>query len=1337
MYIITILRNEEDIYMCMTKNKSIFDEFVGVSSKQITVKFALNPIDASVSHLNDLWENIKDQERHDAKPVVTSILNDEYEKLINSALWELERNPKIDWESLGLTREELVKAIASKTSKEKNNAGIEKEEDKIHDKYVLGVNGAKDIISKALTSEDMYSILKDSKIFSEKGYLHTLDLSDEEKKAVLLFDNNKESLKSYFANRENYFAGAGKEKVSVASRIVDDNFERYCKNTEALKTGMGEYTDIYASICNDMDDKDTKLIDEISEYSSFNNYLSQKQINIYNYLIGTYNQKMSLLVAALSTTEKEKNILRKKLKLNILYKQIGCKAERRILFRKIENDSEIISMTEQLRALEKENSIIDKLEKICNDKNNYDMDAIYISEKRLSSISNFVVKGSVDLNNMDKEPWELIEFAVRHYRLERLKLVCTKKQFEKEETRKLGKVSLQEMQAALNSYVNETKLEADFKVIKWFDKFSYLVDSIKSFNYGETSIDSYLDSWKKQKVFDKDILKEYLDIWMDLRYFIYSFDMDDSVLGNEDSDFMEIVNNIKPYLGEVNATYNMIRNYVTKSNLTKDMVHICFDKPTLANGWDRDKEREYGTYLLRRNDKYYLAIINVKKPFVKLESSVELKDNCYERLVYKQFPKPYRMIPKCSVSMKAVKQCFSNGGDKYIVNSDAFNGAFEISREEYDLNNDKKFWNKDYLKKTGDIAGYKESTEKWIEFCLKFLKAYKTTSQYDYSSIKKPFEYQSVEEFYSDLDKIMYKLDFEYVDDCVIRNMTEQGNIIMFQIYCQDYAEGKTSSNKNLHTLYWEAIFSEENRKSFDFMLNAGAQIFMRPIRIKNPYIHKAGDILVNKRYIDNSPIPNEDYELIKTYLRTDGRGIEDDKERIKKLIKNVKFATKEYDVVKDRRYTKEHYEIHIPITINNNAADKVYIKDFNERVNQVISNNPDVNIIGLDRGEKNLITCSVINQKGEILEQKSFNICNNMNYQVKLGQREQERNKQRRSWDSIESIKDLKQGYISQVVHEVATLMIKYNAIVVMENLNFGFKKSRTRVEKQVYQKFEIALIKKLEYLVLSKKVESSLMPGGIMRGYQLTYQPALISEVGRQCGFIYYVPAAYTSKIDPTTGFVNVFNMMKVTTKEARKDFFTKFDDIYYDSNLDRFAFEFDYNNFDVYCNMSKTKWTVYSNKCIHTWNAKERKVEPVNITEKMLKLFEFYNIDFTNNLYQQLKDMPNDNSKAEFWGKLDYWFRRMLLIRNCNSDEGIDQIVSPVLNRNNEFFETPLHVTEADNNSKLPIDGDTNGAYHIALKGLYFIQRQLNIGYSNTNEKANLLKISNEDWFNYRQG
>ena len=64
---------------------------------------------------------------------------------------------------------------------------------------------------------------------------------------------------------------------------------------------------------------------------------------------------------------------------------------------------------------------------------------------------------------------------------------------------------------------------------------------------------------------------------------------------------------------------------------------------------------------------------------------------------------------------------------------------------------------------------------------------------------------------------------------------------------------------------------------------------------------------------------------------------------------------------------------------INNIALKNIALKD-------------DMHIIGIDRGERNLIYVSVIDTKGNIVEQRNFNIVNGIDYKEKLKQKELDR---------------------------------------------------------------------------------------------------------------------------------------------------------------------------------------------------------------------------------------------------------------------------------------------------------------------------------------------------------
>lgn len=50
----------------------------------------------------------------------------------------------------------------------------------------------------------------------------------------------------------------------------------------------------------------------------------------------------------------------------------------------------------------------------------------------------------------------------------------------------------------------------------------------------------------------------------------------------------------------------------------------------------------------------------------------------------------------------------------------------------------------------------------------------------------------------------------------------------------------------------------------------------------------------------------------------------------------------------------------------------------------EYIAKHNNMNVIGIDRGERNLIYISVINNKENIIEQKSFNLVNSYDYKNK-----------------------------------------------------------------------------------------------------------------------------------------------------------------------------------------------------------------------------------------------------------------------------------------------------------------------------------------------------------------
>ena len=821
-----------------------------------------------------------------------------------------------------------------------------------------------------------------------------------------------------------------------------------------------------------------------------------------------------------------------------------------------------------------------------------------------------------------------------------------------------------------------------------------------------------------------DEIKSILDVYMDVYHWMKAF-MIDEVL-DRDQMFYSDIEDIYDELVNIVPLYNRVRNYVTRKPYSSDKIKLNFQSPTLANGWSQSKEFDNNAILLMKDDKYFLAVFNAKnKPDKKIiQGSVERKsDTDYKKMVYNLLPGPNKMLPKVFFSKKGIETFKPS---EYIISGYNSHKHLKVS-DSFDV----KFC-RDL------IDFYKESIKihpEWGKFGFRF-------SETD--------SYNDIGEFYKEVETQGYKIDWSYISENDIDKLNKEGKIYLFQIYNKDFANNSTGKD-NLHTMYFKNIFSEENLRDIVIKLNGQAELFYRKASVKEPVVHKKDSALVNKTYkkqLDNGsvvkvPIPDDIYKEI--YQFYNGYIEEKDiSEAAKEYLEKVDTGTAKTDIVKDYRYTVDKYFVHMPITINYKAPSR---KNVNDMAVRYIARSNDIHVIGIDRGERNLIYISVIDSKGNIVEQKSYNVLNNYDYKKKLVQKEKAREYQRKNWKAVGNIKELKEGYISGVIHEIAMLMIKYNAIIAMEDLNYGFKRGRFKVERQVYQKFESMLINKLNYFVSKEKCVNEA--GGLLKGYQLTYVPDNLNKLGKQCGFIFYVPAAFTSKIDPSTGFISAFDFKKISTNAQRKQFFMQFDEIRYCAEKDMFSFKFDYNNFDTYnISVGKTEWIVYTNgerlqsECSN--GRKNGKTKKINITEKLKVLLEQNEINYADG-HDIKSDIDNiDTDKGnELFTKMLSLYKLTVQMRNSYSEseeqeKGIsyDKIISPVMNNAGEFFDSDNYKDIDDKCCKMmPKDADANGAYCIALKGLYEVLK-IKSEWKEDDFDRDCLKISHAEWFDFIQ-
>ncbi len=1256
----------------MNVNKNYFKEFIGNSQVKKTLRNSLIPTEITKKYLmkNDIIK--EDELRNKNRQLLKNIMDDYYRKFL---IEKLNLMYDIEWTKLFTEIEKEFKHGNNKPNLEKEQKAKRKE----INKYFSGDEKFKIIFSAKFISD----ILPEFVIHNNE---YNADEKDEKLQLISLFSGFTTSLKNFFENRKNMFSAEDKQS-SICHRIVNDNASIFFENVITYRKIKGSLSeDDFLRLENDIHEKlHGKSIDEIYAYDNYGRFITQDGINLYNDVCGRINLFMNLYC---QQNNENKNVY----KMRKLHKQILCIAESSYeVPYGFQSDEELYSsVNEFLNNLESKN-IAERLRNIGQNYNKYELDKIYISSKNFETVSQKVYGD-----------WNTIDSALEIYYTNTLPGSGKSKA---EKVRKAIKNDLHKSITQINELVSEYKLCADEKV-KVQDYIAAINDITKHCDIRSLEYNPDINLTENEDKASE--LKKSLDMIMNIFHWCSVF-MTDEIL-DKDVDFYSEIEDIYDEIAPIIKLYNRARNYITQKPYSTEKFELKFGSPTFADGFSKSKEYANNAILLQKDGLLYLGVFNVKnKPDKKMIEGHDFEENTdYKKIVYNLLPRPHNMLPKVFITSKTGIETFKPSS--YILEGYKQKKHLKSSNT-FDINYCHDLI--DYYKEC--IAIHPE----WKNFNFKF----SDTSKYE-----------DISGFYREVLIQGYKIDWTFISEDNINQLQENGQLYLFKVYNKDFSQN-SKGKENLHTMYLKYLFSDENLNDVVLMLNSYANVFYRKSSIKSPIIHKKGSMLINKTYAEEEKqegktvnvrkiVPDKVYmELYNHFNNNLGGTLSDEAQRIEKKVCHK--ATK--DIIKDRRYTYDNFFINLPITINFKADESYAI---NHKMLQYISTQDDMHIIGIDRGERNLIYVSVIDTQGNIVEQKSFNIVGGYDYQDKLKKKENARQNARKEWKEVGKIKEIKEGYLSLVIHEIARMVIEYNAIIAMEDLSYGFKKGRFKVERQVYQKFETMLINKLNYLVFKdRKINEN---GGLLRGYQLTYIPQSLKNVGRQCGCIFYVPAAYTSKIDPTTGFADIFKFKNLTS-EGKCEFIRSFEYIKYDSEREMFVFAFDYKNFATQnVEMAKNDWCVYTNgnriKRKYVNGRFVNETDEIDINLLIKKSFEKIDIS-----WQDGHDLRDEIIGYGIEAQIVDIFRMAVQMRNSRSeaeDRDYDRIISPVLNADGDFYESNKAV------DVLPKDADANGAYCIALKGLYEVKQIQKNWKEGEKFPMDKLRITNKDWFDFVQ-
>ena len=1275
--------------------------FTGQYNLDKTVCFELIPQGSTLKKIEDNGIIEQDQKRHDDSHDVKNFIDIYHKKFINDTLENFELNSNLLKDYIALYKQE------NRSDEQKNMF----EDIKNNLRKQIADQFKNNPIFNRLFSKDLIKTdLLNSNIFNESDKLKI----SEFKSFTTYFDG-------FHENRKNMYTDEDKSS-SIAYRLINQNLPKFIFNMNVFeKIRISPLVNKFPTILSELENiLQVNDIREMFEENYFNKTLTQRGIDIYNTLLGGYTldentPKIKGLNEYINLYNQQQTDKRNKIpQLKELWKQIlSDKLTASFIQKKYSNDDELLEDIEKFYQNINNNLFEnDQLINLLSNLNNFDSSGIYIkNDTSLTTISQYLFND-----------WSIIERCLKNdFETKNIRKVreSEEKYNERKENfiKKTDSFSVSYLNSVIKLAYNNKLIEVDNAIENYF------INNLTSENNKLSQIKSFykkvVDLLNTQYPIDKNLsqdniniekIKSLLDSINNLLWLLKPLNGSGDEL-NKDDNFYNEFDKLYKNLSSITPLYNKVRDFITTKPYSKEKIQLFFkNKGQFLGGWvdskteNSDNGTQAGGYLFKSLNSigeydYFLGISADTHLFRDNENNQN--KNCkYQRLNYYQ-PKSASIYGNSYIGGKydddkdtliSVINIFVNR----LNNNIREEILFQFSRLKGDSKTPSGLFN--ILK-----INFPEQFKELLKFDLFIYENHRITTNLhntilSLNRIPKSKEYRNVNfETFVDaqnaIENICKERVFNYfpVSDEEMEEVCNRKNkpLYLFKISNSDLSFADTFSKglrksrgiKKRDTLLFEALMGG-NQNIIDI---GTGQIFFRK-----------GSLVWNERQMQFG----HHYDELKD-----------------------KFT---YPIISKKRYTYDKFLFHMSMKINYQQPEN--IKNFNTKINEYLFKSSNY-IIGIDRGERHLIYVSVIDKTGKIIKQYSLNEIINeyngreikTNYQEKLNQKEEDRDSARKNWITIDSIKDLKDGYLSQVIYKISQLVLKYNAIVVLEDLNDGFVNSRKRVEKQVYQKFEKMLIDKFNYLVDKKD-------GDILKGCQLTTKFDSFQKMKFQNGILFYVPARYTSKLDPTTGFVNLLPL-KYESKPESEKIINKFDKISYNEQENQFEFSFNYNNFHKKCEGIEKQWTVcLNNEIRYQWNRRLNNnkggQEPINIFQKLSELFIINGIRFQNgdNLINQITQKNSSDLYKEL-------FRLLKLTCDMRFFDGTtDFMLSPVKNNMNNFYDSRLVSDDS-----LPNNPDANGAYNIARKGLMLMNNLEEFGVNQFN-KHNY--IHTNDWFKFIQ-
>lgn len=1201
--------------------------------------------------LDEGWENILDIaiQKKEKKWVILKEINTIFIEFINKSL-ERENVQGLS-EKLNKLYSELEKYYKNKVKEDRKRVLILKKElakgvETIFETSLIEIEWVnKKISKKDILSSDIFTVLLKSKFKDKTDFLDVIDIYKWDTSYFRL-DENKKGIFDWTLKKNQF-----------ATRIID-NFDKFVIN----KINFSNIIKILSDNSIEIDDSiidDFKDLSHIFEVWYYLNCLNQKGIDYYNNQIWVLNSSELLN----NIIQKIQNHNKKNKDNKIYLPKKLLTLDKQLLSLKDQNNIEIIKTNQDF--VEKFNKFYNDNIKYIKDienhfknfykclyysddisnKDEFDFSKIYLRNSEISQISWTIFKDYNFLINL-LEIWNSSKKEINLYKL--LKILDDEKIKNLEKSEIFKKYYLEKLDI-------ENKNNKKIFIEIWNNIF---IEKLNLFNLAKNKI----NLTKIKDEFSKNIDKDWELIW-DIYEFsnsvrnIYSFvswfylleekrewkkrvyEKKEIAIDDICSKFYDPIDNFFDN-SEIVESFNQFRNFLSKKPYNKDKLILDFD----LTGWKKkpDWSMNFNWFFLRDKSKIILWII--------LKNNVWILNEFKNKWIYDESLTEWQYY--------YFMEYLTSDWSKVIL-------------KQFSVQYAKKYEEKygEGKRSIGELVKLDLSEKQELEIAQDLIKLVEKYAYNNFPEIRfivdNKDDYKTIKQVQDDFEKtltyniIWRKIRKDYIDSLE--------NILLFELNSKDLKNLENlevSKSMDLNTMYLIWLFDKKNIDILNqkdnwsvFELDWWAQIFFREKSI------------------------NDVREL-----------------RTKKKLDY--YWKKPVAVIKNERYTKNTLLFHVPIRINYRKKVPLFT-DFNKNINNVIySNFNEIKYLWIDRWEKNLIYISLINKDWVIIERKTLSLnwektenYPDWVYKWRLRERQAEMIKSRKTWKKIWSIKELKEGYISWAVKEIVDLAVKENAVIILEKLFSWFKNNRKKIDRQIYDKFERALLKKLNYYF--EKSDEDWYRNWL----QLTpyYYDKNLSETfidnSKQLWILFYIPASYTSQTCPNCGFIKNNYFIK------DRSFFEKYvNEFVNDKNAYSLLFK-DWTKLSTNVDRLRKQrkndekmWKTYEydlNWEIKTFFSEEKIDESLDLKTQILGLnkTKFEKFQSIINIIHQLRNSNTEREYLETWLEEDF-----IYCPRCLYDSRKPNTITYWKTRNIDNIK----------------DADANWAYNIARKWIIMLEK-----------------------------